>query len=113
MNERTSEGISMAVDSAFFSRMASRVTRSGGWISVMRPDLNRLRSRSSRVGIASGERSEERTICAPVLQEVVERVEELFLETVLALHELMSSTSRTSLLRYTCLNSGCVLLRIA
>ncbi len=62
MNESTSEGISMAENSAFFSRMASRVTRSGGWMSVMRPDLNLLRSRSSNVGMASGARSEERTI---------------------------------------------------
>ena len=36
---------------------------SGGWMSVIRPHLNRPRRRSSSVGMASGIRSEEITTC--------------------------------------------------
>ena len=35
----------------------------GGWMSVMRPQRNRLRRRSSKVGMLSGIRSDEITIC--------------------------------------------------
>ena len=42
-----------------------RVSRSGGWMSVISPHSNRERSRSSSVGIARGGRSEEMTICRP------------------------------------------------
>ena len=63
MNSSTSAGTGLWSRSAFLRRMASRVSRSGGWMSVMRPHLNRLRRRSSSVGMASGGRSEEITIC--------------------------------------------------
>ena len=45
--------------------MAMRVSRSGGVRSAMSPHSNRERRRSSRVVIALGGRSEERTICLP------------------------------------------------
>ena len=68
--------------------MASRVSRSGGSISVMRPERKRLRSRSSSVSIDFGGRSEVRTICFPAPVQVVVGVEELLLEPLLVLHEL-------------------------
>ena len=40
-----------------------RVSRLGGWISVMSPHSKRERSRSSSVVISLGERSLVRTIC--------------------------------------------------
>ena len=62
MNSRTSSGIGRGSPSAFLRRMARRVSRSGGWMSVISPILNRLRSRFSRVAMASGGRSEDSTI---------------------------------------------------
>ena len=44
--------------SDFFWRIASLVSRSGGWMSVMSPHSNLVRSRSSRVEIFLGARSE-------------------------------------------------------
>ena len=49
----------------FLRRMAMRVSRSGGWMSVMRPHSKRLRSRSSSVAISRGGRSLDMTICEP------------------------------------------------
>src|SRR5436309_10527557 len=43
--------------------MASRVSKSGGWMSAMSPHSNLDRSLSSRVGISFGGRSDEMTIC--------------------------------------------------
>ena len=42
-----------------------RVSRSGGWMSVISPHSNRDRSRSSSVAISFGGRSDEITICRP------------------------------------------------
>ncbi len=42
-----------------------RVSRSGGWMSVIRPHSNRERRRSSSVAISFGGRSDEITICLP------------------------------------------------
>ena len=47
----------------FLRRIAMRVSRSGGWMSVIRPHSKRLRRRDSSVAIARGGRSEEITIC--------------------------------------------------
>src|SRR5438093_361339 len=52
MYSSTASGIMVVCPSAFLRRMARRVSRSGGWMSVTRPDLNRVRSRSSRAGQA-------------------------------------------------------------
>jgi len=43
--------------------MATLVSRSGGWMSAIRPHSKRLRRRSSSVGMLRGEESEERMIC--------------------------------------------------
>ena len=88
MNSRTSSGMGVGSRSAFLRRMARRVSRSGGWMSVIRPHLKRLRRRSSRVAMAWGGRSEVRTIWRLAAVELVERVEELLLEPLLVLHEL-------------------------
>ena len=42
-----------------------RVSRSGGWMSVIRPHSKRLRSRSSSVAMSRGGRSLDMTICEP------------------------------------------------
>ena len=49
----------------FLRRIAMRVSRSGGWMSVIRPHSNRERSRSSSVEISRGGRSLDMTICRP------------------------------------------------
>ena len=49
----------------FLRRIAIRVSRSGGWMSVIRPHSKRERRRSSSVAISRGGRSDEITICAP------------------------------------------------
>ena len=72
----------------FLRRIAIRVSRSGGWMSVIRPHSNRDRSRSSSVEISRGGRSDEMTIWRAGLVERVERVEELLLDPLLVLEEL-------------------------
>ena len=49
----------------FLRRIAIRVSRSGGWMSVISPHSKRERSRSSSVEISRGGRSDEITICPP------------------------------------------------
>ena len=49
MNSSTSGGAVSRSWTAFLRRIAIRVSRSGGWTSVIRPHSNRLRSRSSSV----------------------------------------------------------------
>ena len=68
--------------------MASRVSTSGGWMSVRSPHSNRLRSRSSReerfAGMAIG--ADHHLFAGFV--EAVERVEELLEDLLLAFEEL-------------------------
>ena len=88
MNSRTSGGAVSRSIAAFLRRIAMRVSRSGGWTSVIRPHSNRLRSRSSsassRLGGAVGGQHD---LLVGVV-EGVERVEELLLGLGLALQEL-------------------------
>ena len=63
MNESTSSGTGIFSDSAFLRRIASRVSRSGCWMSVSSPHSNRERSRDSSVWISLGGRSLEMTSC--------------------------------------------------
>ena len=49
----------------FFRRIAIRVSRSGGWTSVISPHSKRERSRSSSVAMSRGGRSEDMTIWEP------------------------------------------------
>ncbi len=48
---------------AFFLRIATRVSKSGGWMSAIRPHSNRERRRSSISGMSFGEQSLDRMIC--------------------------------------------------
>ena len=88
MNSSTSGGAVSRSIAAFLRRIAIRVSRSGGWTSVIRPHSNRLRSRSSsassRLGGAVGG---EHDLLVGVV-EGVEGVEELLLGLGLALQEL-------------------------
>ena len=88
MNSMTSDVIGTAPSSALARRMAIRVSRSGAVRSAMRPHSNRLRSRSSRVRIAFGGRSERQDDLLAVLVDRVERVEELLLRPLLVGDEL-------------------------
>ena len=88
MNSMTSDVIGTAPSSALARRIAMRVSRSGAVRSAMRPHSNRLRSRSSRVRIAFGGRSERQHDLLAVLVDRVERVEELFLGPLLVGDEL-------------------------
>ena len=49
----------------FLRRMAMRVSRSGGWMSVISPHSNRDRRRASRVAISRGGLSDEMMIWLP------------------------------------------------
>ncbi len=88
MNSRTSGGASSRSWAAFLRRIAMRVSSSGGWMSVISPHSNRLRSRSSSVTSCLGGRSELMTICLLCVVQGVERVEELLLRLLLVLQEL-------------------------
>ena len=59
----TLSGSGTASASAFRLRIATFVSRSGGWMSAMSPHSNRDRNRSSSAGISLGGRSLLRTIC--------------------------------------------------
>ena len=63
MNRETSSGSRTPCACAFLRRIAALVSRSGGWMSAMRPHSKRERRRSSSVGISRGTRSELMTIC--------------------------------------------------
>ncbi len=64
-NSITSDAMGIACSSALARRMAMRVSRSGAVRSAISPHSKRERSRSSRVRIALGGRSEDSTICLP------------------------------------------------
>ena len=65
-----------------------RVSRSGGWMSVISPHSKRDRSRSSSVEMSRGGRSRRHHDLPARLVEGVERVEELLLDPLLVLEEL-------------------------
>ena len=63
MNRETDSGSSTPSRSAFFLRMAIRVSMSGGFRSAMSPHSNRDWKRSSSPEISLGGQSLEMTIC--------------------------------------------------
>jgi hypothetical protein len=67
MSSSTSSGTCRFSWVDFLRRIARRVSRSGGWTSVMRPHSKRVRRRSSSWPICLGGRSEEITICFSAL----------------------------------------------
>ena len=74
--------------STFLRRIAMRVSRSGGWMSVMRPHSNRERSRSSSVAMLARRPVGGHDDLLAGLVERVEGVEELLLGPLLVLEEL-------------------------
>ena len=73
-----------------------RVSRSGGWTSVIRPHSNRVRSRSSSVVSCLGGRSEVMTICLFALCSVLKVWKNSSCVRSLLSRNWMSSISRTS-----------------
>ena len=96
MNSSTSGGAVSRSIAAFLRRIAMRVSRSGGWTSVMRPHSNRLRSRSSSASSRLGARSEVSTICLLALWRVLNVWKNSSWVCVLPSRNWMSSISRTS-----------------
>ena len=99
--------------SAFLLRMANRVSRSAGLTSVTNPIMKRPTRRASSVGIESGSRSQESTICPPACWMVLNVWKNSSWRPSLPARNWMSSTRRTSISRKCCLNSGSVLFRMA
>ena len=75
---------------------AIRVSRSGGWTSVISPHSNRLRSRSSSASSRFGGRSEVITICLFALCNVLNVWKNSSWVWILPSRNWMSSISRTS-----------------
>ena len=65
MNSKTLSGITKRSASALFLMIATRISKSGGWMSAMRPHSKRFLSRSVSFGISLGGLSDESTICLP------------------------------------------------
>ena len=100
MNSMTSDGMRWSWSSAFERRIAMRVSRSGGVRSAMRPHSKRLRSRSSRVVIAFGGRSDDRTTCLPASWMALNVWKNSSCVRSRSAMNWMSSMSRTSMRRY-------------
>ena len=96
MYSSTSGGATSRSWIAFLRRIAMRVSRSGGWTSVIRPHSNRERIRSSKSGSCLGGRSEVTTICLLALCRVLKVWKNSSCVWTLPLRNWMSSTSRTS-----------------
>ena len=77
-----------------------RVSRSGGWMSVINPPSNRERSRSSRVSISMGGLSELMTICLPLVCRALKVLKNSSWVDTLPEMNWISSTINTSTFRY-------------
>ena len=99
MYSSTSGGAARPSWTAFFRRIAMRVSSSGGWTSVISPHSNRLRSRSSSVTSCLGGRSLEMTICLLALWSVLKVWKNSSCVCSLPSRNWMSSTSRMSMAR--------------
>ena len=96
MNSSTSGGAVSRSMAAFLRRIAIRVSRSGGWTSVISPHSNRLRSRSSSASSRLGGRSEVSTICLLALWSVLKVWKNSSWVWVFPSRNWMSSISSTS-----------------
>ena len=96
MNSSTSGGAVSRSIAAFLRRIAMRVSRSGGWTSVIRPHSKRLRSRSSSASSRLGGRSEVMTICLSALWSVLNVWKNSSCVWILPSRNWMSSISSTS-----------------
>ena len=96
MNSSTSGPATSRSWAAFLRRIAIRVSRSGGWTSVISPQPNRLRSRGSRFSSSFGGRSEVITICFWALCSVLKVWKNSSWVCSLPSRNWMSSISSTS-----------------
>ena len=85
-----------------------RVSRSGGWMSAIRPHSKRERSRSSRLTMALGGRSLQITIWRFVSYRLLKVWKNSSSVESLPAMNWMSSTSSTSTERYLARNSSVV-----
>ena len=88
------------MDSAFFWRMATRVSESGGSNSAVRPHSKRETRRVSRLLISDGGRSLERTICLCPSKSALKVWKNSSCDRSLPARNWMSSISSTSVFRY-------------
>ena len=95
----TLSGSGTASASAFLRRMATLVSRSGGWMSAIRPHSNLDRSRSSRAVISCGGASLLMTICLAESKSALKVWKNSVCVLSLPPMNWMSSTSSTSMLR--------------
>ena len=95
----TASGSGTLSFSAFFLRIATLVSMSGGWMSAISPHSNRERSRSSSAGISCGGRSLLMTICFCASCSALKVWKNSFCVPSLPETNWMSSTSSTSTLR--------------
>ena len=99
MYSATSAGRSMFSSSAFLRRIATRVSKSGFWMSTISPEPKRERRRSSMVGSSFGGRSDEMMICLPLLYRSLKVWKNSSCVAVVLDKNWMSSTINTSTLR--------------
>jgi len=92
----TLSGSGTASASAFFLRIATFVSRSGDWMSAMRPHSKRERNRSSRDGISCGGQSLLMTICFCASYRALNVWKNSFCVPSLPARNWMSSTRSTS-----------------
>ena len=96
MYSMTSSGAVIRSRIAFLRRIAMRVSRSGGWTSVIRPHSKRLRIRSSKPDSCLGGRSEVITTCLLALCSVLKVWKNSSCVCTLPCRNWMSSISRMS-----------------
>ena len=96
MYSSTSAGTVIPSWSVLRRRMAIRVSRSGGWMSVVSPQPNRVRMRSSKSLSLFGAMSEVMTICLLALCRVLKVWKNSSCVCTLPDRNWMSSTSSTS-----------------
>ncbi len=100
ISSSTSGGTPSRSYSHFLRRIAMRVSRSGGWTSVISPHSKRLRSRSSSWAICFGGRSLEMTICFSALCSALKVWKNSSWVRSFCSRNWMSSIRRTSAWRY-------------
>src|SRR5437660_1366230 len=105
MKFKTSSGIRPPLSPSLEWRIASRVSKSGGWMSAMRPHTNLERNRSSSVGISLGGRSDEMTICLLISCSALKVWKNSSLVRSLPARNCTSSISSTSTVLYLWRNS--------
>ena len=102
----TSLGTFSFSTSAFFFKIAILVSKSGAWISAIRPHSNLERNLSSKVGISLGGLSDDRIICLFASCNVLKVWKNSSWVLSLPAINWISSINKTSTLLYLVLNSS-------